>query len=249
MTEFFVGTHMPNWLWLNPPFPHKLFVSHRRLQRQRTYKRATVDWALDSGGFTELNLFGRWVETADNYVRCVRRYVVEIGRLLWAAPQDWMCEPFVLAKTGLTVQQHQRRTVSNFLLLRELAPDLPFIPVLQGWSASDYIEHLELYERAGIDLRAEPVVGMGTFCRRASARSLVRLVNHLHRSGIRMHGFGLKTDGLALYGSKLVSSDSLAWSAGARRGRSCGREHKAATCSNCRHYAADWGTRVKAGIR
>ena len=45
-----------------------------------------------------------------------------------------MCEPFMLAKTGLTVAEHQARTVANYLELRSLAPELPFVPVLQGWS-------------------------------------------------------------------------------------------------------------------
>lgn len=247
MTEFFVGTHMPNWLWANPPFPHKLFVSHRRLQRQRTYKPATVDWALDSGGFTELNLHGKWIETPHRYIAAVRRYIAEIGRLLWAAPQDWMCEPFVLAKTGKTIRQHQQRTVSNFLLLRELAPELPFIPVLQGWTAGDYIDHMEMYERSGIDVRTEPLVGMGTFCRRASARPLQRLVSFLWRQGVKMHGFGLKTDGLSLYGHQLASSDSLAWSRGARMKNQCGGSHR--SCNNCPTWAAEWGRRVKATIR
>ncbi len=34
------------------------------------------------------------------------RYRDEIGCLLWAAPQDWMCEPWITAKTGLTVAEH-----------------------------------------------------------------------------------------------------------------------------------------------
>lgn len=245
--EFYVGTHLPNWLWLNPPFPHRLFVSHRRLRRQKSYRRATVDWALDSGGFTELNLHGRWVETVAGYVTAVRRYVTEIGRLLWAAPQDWMCEPFVLAKTGLTVRQHQIRTVVNYLRLRDAAPDLPFIPVLQGWEPGDYIDHFEMYEAAGVNLLDSPTVGMGTFCRRAHLGPIKDLVLTLHRWGLRMHGFGLKTDGVSLYGHALQSSDSLAWSQGARyKDNLCGRH--AGKCNNCQHWAAEWGDRVKASI-
>jgi hypothetical protein len=48
-----------------------------------------------------------------------------------------MCEPFMLAKTGLTVAEHQVRAVTNYLELRGLAPDLPFVPLLQGWSRDD----------------------------------------------------------------------------------------------------------------
>ena len=45
---------------------------------------------------------------------------------------DWMCEPAMLARTGLTVAEHQAGTVANYLELRAAAPELPFIPVLQG---------------------------------------------------------------------------------------------------------------------
>jgi hypothetical protein len=33
---------------------------------------------------------------------------------------DWMCEPFMLAKTGLSVREHQQRTVTNYLNPRVL---------------------------------------------------------------------------------------------------------------------------------
>jgi len=55
-----------------------------------------------------------------------------------------MCEPFITAKTGLTVTAHQHRTVSNLIRLRDLAPDLPIIPVLQGWTIPDYLHCIDL---------------------------------------------------------------------------------------------------------
>ena len=54
-----------------------------------------------------------------------------------------MCEPHLLKKTGLTVVEHQCRTVQNYLLLRELAPSIPFVPVLQGWKIGDYDRHVD----------------------------------------------------------------------------------------------------------
>ncbi len=50
-----------------------------------------------------------------------------------------MCEPQIVARTGLSVREHQERTVANYLTLRSIAPDLPFIPVLQGWRIADYL--------------------------------------------------------------------------------------------------------------
>ena len=45
----------------------------------------------------------------------VRLYRDEVGGLQCAAPQDWMCEPQIVAKTGLSVREHQQRTVENLL--------------------------------------------------------------------------------------------------------------------------------------
>src|SRR5262245_10177589 len=80
----------------------------------------------------------------------------------WSGRRRRMCEPFMLAKTGLTVAEHQARTVANYLELRSLAPELPFVPVLRGWSLGDYLHRcVELYERAGVNLAREPLVGVG----------------------------------------------------------------------------------------
>jgi hypothetical protein len=113
--RFYLGIHHPHWL-RSVPVP--VFVSHAALSR---YKRALprrldgAIWALDSGAFSEIDKYGRWVTTPEAYIMAVRRYRDEIGGLAWAAPMDWMCEPFMVAKTGLTVRVHQRRTVDSVL--------------------------------------------------------------------------------------------------------------------------------------
>ena len=91
--------------------------------------RALGPWALDSGGFTEL----AWQTTPKEYVDATRRYRDAIEARAWAAPQDWMGKPFMLKKTGRPVAEHQRLTVANFLTLREIAPDLLFVPST-SWS-------------------------------------------------------------------------------------------------------------------
>src|SRR3954467_15595459 len=63
------------------------------------------------------------------------------------------CEPWMVAKTGLSVGEHQRRTVDNYLSLRDLAPELPFVPVVQGWEIADYLRCIDLYAARGAGLR------------------------------------------------------------------------------------------------
>ena len=239
---FYLGAHQPHWLW-RVDFP--LFVSHRQLARRpRRFRAAACRWALDSGGFTELSLHGRWVTTAGQYAEAVARYADQIGGLEFAAPMDWMCEPVITARTGLSVREHQHRTVANYLQLRALAPELPFIPVLQGWDLADYLHCVDLYHAAGVDLAAAPRVGLGSICRRQSTAQIALIVGTLARLGIRLHGFGVKTGGLHHYGHHLASADSMAWSYAARRLPAlpgC-RGHR--NCANCLTYATQWRTRL-----
>jgi hypothetical protein len=243
-TVFYLGTHEPAWLERTAV---PLFVSHRRLGQRRRLPRALGVWALDSGGFTELSLHGGWSCSPADYAVAVRRYRDEVGGLAWAAPQDWMCEPAVVARTGLTVGDHQERTVANFADLRTLAPDLPFVPVLQGWTLPDYYRCVDLYSRAGIDLLAAPVVGLGSVCRRQATGEIEEIARSLAGLGLCLHGFGVKTAGLARYAEHLVSADSLAWSYEARRSAPlAGCTHR--NCANCLPFALRWRDRVLARL-
>ncbi len=161
-----------------------------------------------------------------------------------------MCEPFITARTGLSVAEHQRRTVTNFLVLRSLDPALPVIPVLQGWTITDYLHCADLYERAGISLAAEPLVGVGSVCRRQATSQLHTLLSVLHEHGItRLHGFGVKTGGLLHCGHLLTSADSMAWSYAARRRPPLpGCQTRHLNCANCPRYAYQWHARVCAAL-
>jgi len=235
---FYLGARQPHWLW-RADFP--LFVSHRQLaRRRRALRPASCRWALDSGGFTELPLHGRWVTPAEDYAAAVAEYAARIGGLDFAAPQDWMCEPFMIARTGLSVTEHLHRTVDNYLTLRRLTPDLPIMPSVQGWRLADYLACLELYASAGVDLAALPRVGLGSVCRRQSTAEIAVIVIELARRGLRLHGFGVKTGGLHLYGHLLTSADSMAWSYAARRAPALPGCTGHRNCANCLAYATRW---------
>ena len=189
MSVFYLGAHQPHWLW-QTAFP--MFVSHRALTRRRWVPPGSCRWALDSGGFTELSLHGRWITPPEDYAAAVTRYAGQIGGLDFAAPQDWMCEPVMLARTGLPVAEHQHRTVANYLALRQLAPSLPFIPVVQGWRLPDYLACVDLYASAGVDLAALPRVGLGSVCRRQSTAEIAVIVTTLAARGCGCTGSGSK---------------------------------------------------------
>jgi len=236
--EFYLGTHRPHWLG-HVDFP--LFVSHMTLRDRKTLPRATAPWALDSGGFTQLQQHGRWTITPKTYTAAVRRYQDEIGNLVWAAPQDWMCEPFIVERTGYSITSHQILTVNNYLELCTLAPDLPFIPVLQGWYRHDYLRHVDMYHAAGIHLQRLPRVGIGSICRRQNTTLASLIIRDL--APLRLHGFGFKTGGLLTVGHRLASADSMAWSYAARRSQPIDG-HTHTSCANCLTYATCWRERL-----
>ncbi len=257
MTTFYLGTHRPTWL-AHPRIAQlgvPLFVSRttlagrpgRRITERRSLPRATTRWALDSGGFSELDRYGRWTITPREYVAEVRLCVDEIGSLDWAAPQDWMTEERIVAKTGLGVAEHQRRTVDNYLLLRDLAPDLPFVPVIQGQSIEDYQRCVDLYDHASVDLTRERLVGIGSVCRRQGSSVIAAIVATLSAYGLSLHGFGVKTLGISRYAAYLASADSMAWSYDGRRTRpGCTSTH--ASEANCMRFALDWYDRLLAAL-
>jgi len=245
--EFYLGTHMYSWLY-REDIKVPLFVSYRRLQFVRRLKSAVTNWALDSGGFTELNMFGEWRTSSAQYADAVRRLQAEVGNLDFVAPQDWMCEPVVLAKTRRTVSEHQDLTILNFKDLRDqLGPIV--IPVLQGWTKDEYFRCVDKYFEAGVDLNTEPRVGIGSVCRRSATSEIKDLL--LSLSFLKLHAFGVKKRGLVGVSDKLRSSDSLAWAYGAWKlgqplPECLGGTHK--NCANCFRYALKWRAELLAMI-
>ena len=196
-----------------------LFISDRRLRTYKTLPRAATTWALDSGALHR-TLPARQLGPRP-HPPPVRRpdppLPDQIGHLAWAAPQDWMCEPAILARTGLSITGHQQRTITSVLALRDADPGLPVIPVLQGWTPSDYLRCAEAYHHAGINLAAEPLIGIGSICRRQATTQTELILDALHARGLtRLHGFGIKIGGLIRCGHLLTSADSMAWSFAAR---------------------------------
>ena len=240
----YLGLHHDAWMKRAALRGVPMFISHRTLARRKSLPEAVTNWALDSGGFTQVTKFGGYSETPRHYARAVRRYRNEMGGLDWASIQDWMCEPFALAKTGKTLAEHQALTVRSWQVLTEIAPDLPWRPVLQGWRMDDYLRCLDLYHKAGAlesGGGSRPYFGLGSVCRRQGMGEAARIVERLAAEGIDLHLFGFKRAGLAAVAglSGVRSSDSMAWSFGGRRSETPCPDGKK-SCSECMHYALDW---------
>jgi hypothetical protein len=215
MVDFYVGLHNPS----HARYFDRSMVSYAVLRRRQSMFE--VDrWMLDSGAFSELLLYGKYRDEPEVYGRDVRIKWSRCGNLLAAVTQDYMCEEIMLAKTGLSVEDHQRLTIERYdRILQEVRGRAYILPVLQGYEPEEYLKHLGMY---GKRITTGAWVGVGSVCKRNSNVGAIEKVLYTileERPDIRLHGFGLKTTALQseLVRYCLYSCDSMAWSDAARK--------------------------------
>ncbi|MCO6011529.1 hypothetical protein NE236_41920 [Actinoallomurus purpureus] len=256
---FYLGISEPSWVGEDSPLPDHIPVclSCYRIRDRKSLPRATRPVLLDSGGFSVLSKKradgspARWDLTPQQFVKRVRWIIRQLGRMPDAiAIMDWMCEQFMLARTGLTVEEHRRRTVISALELMWIAPDLPWMFVLQGNAEDGPDDHLrcaDMYEQAGIDLAKAPMVGVGSVCRLQATDQIITLFAALDErfagQDVRLHGLGMKK--LAYVVAPAAHSwDSQGWSLRGRNAGPCqhglGHVHE----GNCPYFAVEWYDQV-----
>jgi hypothetical protein len=212
--KFFVGLDNPHQAKHVP----RAFISVNRLKTRR--KPVTSgEWIMDSGAFTELATHGCFRNGPEEYSRVVNRIASASPNLLAAVSQDWMCEPWILEKTGLTVVDHQRLTIERYDQLLELVSGVYLMPVLQGYRVEEYLRHIDDY---GDRLKSRMLVGIGSVCKRnGDVRQIETIITAIKTRNpqLKLHAFGLKTTALRsdLVRRYLYSADSMAWSYAARR--------------------------------
>jgi len=210
---FLTGMHHPHQAAKVPA----AFVSVHALAKRKS-GFPVRRWVMDSGAFTTIMKFGGYPEPVECYAQHIRRFAGN-GRLLAAVAQDYMCEPHMLAKTGLTVADHQRLTIERYDEL--MACDVGgvrIMPVLQGYKPAEYVAHVRAY---GARLVHRAWVGVGSICKRNKnphAIAAVLLAIKRERPDLRLHAFGCKITALSLQLVRdlLFSADSMAWSFAAR---------------------------------
>jgi hypothetical protein len=210
--KFFIGLHQPSDARHFPA----AFVSVNRL-RNRKGPFAVDDWIMDSGAFSELSRHGHYRHEVAEYAEQIVRWKSN-GDLLAAVTQDYMCESFILEKTGMTVEEHQQKTVARYDELLRCDTGVYIMPVLQGYEPKDYVRHIRMY---GSRLAPGQWVGVGSICKRnGNPRAIesVLLAIHHERPDLLLHGFGLKKTALAsgIVLELLATADSMAWSYQAR---------------------------------
>lgn len=213
--RFYPGIHQPG----DAQHFELACISINRL-RGRKKPIPCDDVLVDSGAFTELERYGKYRHGVEEYAAEVRRlHDAGVVRISAAVAQDYMCEAWMLEKTGLAIPDHQRLTIERYDALLACGLPVPILPVLQGFAPSDYVRHIRDY---GARLTPGMWVGVGSVCKRqGDPRAIVAVLSAIHaeRPDLRLHGFGVKTTALLHPGVRemLWSADSMAWSFAARK--------------------------------
>lgn len=165
---FFTGMHHPHQAHRVP----RAFISAHALKRRKSGFPAH-EWVLDSGAFRTIELHGGYPDPVETYAALIRRFAGN-SKLLAAVAQDYMCEPFMLAKTGMTIRDHQRLTIERYdALLRCDTAGVCIMPVLQGYAPETYAEHARAY---GVRLAPGMWVGVGSVCKRNADPAAIEAV-------------------------------------------------------------------------
>lgn len=210
--RFYVGLHQPS----DARHIARCMVSVARLRNRRS-DFAVGEWMMDSGAFSEVTQHGCYRTPVDDYAAQIRRWS-QCGTLVAAVAQDYMCEPFALRATGLTIADHQRLTIERYDDLVAAVAGVYVMPVLQGYDPRDYAQHVRDY---GDRLSFGAWVGVGSVCKRnGDPEAIVRVLRAIRgeRPDLRLHGFGVKLASLShpVVRGQFHSADSMAWSFAAR---------------------------------
>ncbi len=161
---------------------------------------------LDSGGYGAAFYDDGFKFSIDEYAELVQKIRPEY----WAT-MDYPCEPNV--RQGMTVNKRIALTIKNCQKL--LSVGLPgCVPVIQGWELNDYLLCVELMRKANV---IQPVMGIGSICRRGKQAEIVEIVRHLHKElpQTQFHAFGVKINALKCNNGEILnylhSIDTAAW--------------------------------------
>jgi hypothetical protein len=175
--------------------------------------------AIDSGGFTAAARWGRYPWTPAQYVDWIHAEARDVP-LDWCAIMDYACERDVNRTALATNRARIKATIRHDRALRSLAPDLPWLSVLQGNTFEG--RALDLRLRRRLDLLF-PHMGVGSICRRPGREAAAVLAWYGARlPATRYHAFGLDirtfdADDAAYFLLQSWDSYSWTWPRGAKR--------------------------------
>lgn len=170
-------------------------------------------FCIDSGGFTAARKWGKYPWTYRQYVDFIREMSRDVP-VQFAAVMDYACIPSNGKKSEINIDRI-KATIQNEIALRELAPDIPWLPILQGDNFEERSEDLEL--RRALNLLPTEYAGIGSLVGRgiqAAIDTVQFYANEL--PGLKFHGFGIPIKALddPVVFATTKSWDTYSWSWG-----------------------------------
>lgn len=174
--------------------------------------------SVDCGGFTAARRWGAYPWEPAQYAEFVGAVSRDVP-LAFCACMDYACERGVNREHYQTNIDRIEATIANEADCKASAPDLPWLPVLQG----DTLEEraYDLSRRRELGMLPDGYAGIGSVCGRGAkaARNVVRFYDG-HLSGVKFHGFGMHIgaldDDVVMGALKSWDSYSWTWARGAR---------------------------------
>lgn len=210
------------------------------------------DWMVDSGGFTELRSNGKYTFSIEEYLNEIERVEPNYFFVM-----DWMCEPSILKKTGLSIREHQINTLKNYLRMkkefnnRDINSKL--CGVIQGWKKEDYLRHIEMLKERNL---ITDLMGVGSICRRFADKEIIEILKAIKKElpNTKLHGFGVKKNILKyrITHNLLYSCDSMAWSYKVRYGKKLDCDNcisPSHSCRNCYKASKKWINKIEKTIK
>lgn len=161
---------------------------------------------LDSGAFSLINKYG-------DYPYDYRRYIAFAKRLKpdYIAIMDYPCEPN--SKIDLPIKERIDKTIENAIKLMDLAPNLNWVMVIQGWDVNNYLYCLDKIKEHGL---LTPLTAIGSVCVRKKLKEVRDIIVTIRRETpkrIKLHCFGLNLRFVRDYTifNSIYSFDSHAW--------------------------------------
>lgn len=169
---------------------------------------------IDSGGFTAAKKWGRYPWLVEQYADFIQEMSRDVP-LDFCAIMDYACEPSVDRSTYATNIERIEVTIANEILCLETAPDLPWLPVLQGDSLEERSYDLE--RRRESDMLPNEYAGIGSVCGRGAGGAVETTLFYREQlPGVKFHGFGMHIQALDndFVFSVIRSWDSYSWNWG-----------------------------------
>jgi hypothetical protein len=200
------------------------------------------DTFVDCGGYHHMmSGAGEYEDSADEYLR----YLLKHRPHLYAL-RDFPCEPDLLDELGRSVYDQQERSLDAHIELwnkvsgHTLADSA--VAVLQGWTKSDYLRHLDQLRDHGC---LTDYVAIGSVCRRGYDEEIADISLAIREAlppGTKLHAFGVK--GSVLRFEEVVkaldSVDSAAYDYRVSRGFGGREDGESFTWRDCARAYLNW---------